>query len=359
MKKTTIGNLTLEKELGEGQFGVVYLSSFKDDNSKKYATKELNRQKVVDDYLKYFKNEVGILSVLKHPNIVKFHSLVKTKENFYLTMELCNGGDLDNALEKYQEKFGKTFSEEIVQYLMRQIIDAFNYIHSQKVVHRDIKLANILVKFDTPEDEKKLNMMKAHIKISDFGISIRGKNAKTVIGSPEYMDPFILEKYKNREDLKTDEAYDQSVDIWSLGVVCYLMLIGKKLFNGRDLDNFCKNVEIGNYYLPTNLSKEVISFINGMLQYNPKDRLNIDELSRHHFLTRDIRNFHKINLDLLGSQVKGQKISINTKDNKRIWDAFNEKEDLFNSIASRMFLEFDSEIRVPYLVPKSNHFMPH
>ena len=351
--------LELKQKIGKGSMGEVYLSNFQNSNEI-YATKIIDKKR--EDYsklLKYINIEISLLKQFKHDNIIHLVDLRQTTSTLYITMEYCNGGSLLHCLLKYMKLYKQPFSEEIVQYIMRQIVDGLKYIHKSYVIHRDIKLANILVKFDTLDDEKKLNMMKSHIKISDFGISIRGKNAKTIIGSPEYMDPFILEKYKNREDLKTDEAYDQSVDIWSLGVVCYLMLIGKKLFNGRDLDNFCKNVEIGNYYLPTNLSKEVISFINGMLQYNPKDRLNIDELSRHHFLTRDIRNFHKINLDLLGSQVKGQKISINTKDNKRIWDAFNEKEDLFNSIASRMFLEFDNEIRVPYLVPKSNHFMPH
>ena len=329
MKKTTIGNLTLEKELGEGQFGVVYLSSFKDDNSKKYATKELNRQKVVDDYLKYFKNEVGILSVLKHPNIVKFHSLVKTKENFYLTMELCNGGDLDNALEKYQEKFGKTFSEEIVQYLMRQIIDAFNYIHSQKVVHRDIKLANILLNYESEKDKEELNIMKATVKIADFGFACYINNSGALystVGSPIYMDPIILKKNKAKKRLKY-LGYDQKADIWSLGTICYEMLIGTYAFDAESMEELVDKIENGTYTVPTSLSHEVISFINGMLQYDSQKRLSSHELIKHPFLTKEVKDFHPIDLNRVSKKVSEEGLEINTRNNKSIWAIFNANDE--------------------------------
>ena len=86
-------------------------------------------------------------------------------------MEFCNGGELSKALEKYQSKYGCSFSEEIVKHLMRQNINAFQYIHKLKIIHRDIKLDNILLNYETEEDKNNLNLMKATIKIIDFGFA--------------------------------------------------------------------------------------------------------------------------------------------------------------------------------------------
>ena len=209
---------------------------------------------------------------------------------------------------------------------MKQIVSGLKYIHRHGIIHRDIKLDNILVKFYDDEDLKDLNMMKTHLKITDFGISIRpGENnlAFTAIGSPVNMDPFILKKLTERNDLANSEGYDQSCDIWSLGSICYEMLIGKRVFNGRKLKDLKKKVEKGNYILPTTLSKEAVSFINGMLQYDPKKRLNIEELSRHHFLTRNVKDFRPIDFSLIYSKIGEKGIVVNTKENKTMWQVFN------------------------------------
>ena len=166
-----IDNLILEQPLGKGSFGQVYLSRFKDGNTI-YATKVYDREKLENTgAMKYLTEEITIMNELNHPNIVKFVNVKKTKRHFYIVMEFCNGGELEKNLEKYQLKFGKAFSEEIVQHLMRQIIDAFRYIHSKNIIHRDIKLENILLHFDNPQDKENLNMMKARVKIIDFGFA--------------------------------------------------------------------------------------------------------------------------------------------------------------------------------------------
>ena len=162
MENKKIKDLFFEKKLGKGSYGVVYLTSNIKEKSKKTATKVFSRE-IIENNIKqsnYLKNEISLLQTLDHPNIVKFDSIMKTKTKILLSMEFCNGGGLDNALEKYQEKFGQPFSEEIVQYLMRQIIDAFNYIHSQSVIHRDIKLENILINYETEKDKEEFNLMK-------------------------------------------------------------------------------------------------------------------------------------------------------------------------------------------------------
>ena len=192
-----VDNLKLEKLIGKGSFGEVYLTTKKGD-TKFYATKKFDRANIEGtEAMKYLKNEIIILQHLKHPNIAKYEDVKKTKKHFYIVMEFCNGGELSKALEKYQSKHGCSFSEEIVQHLMRQIINAFQYIHKLKIIHRDIKLDNILLNYETEEDKNNLNLMKATAKIIDFGfackISKTGLQYST-LGSPINMDPIILKK---------------------------------------------------------------------------------------------------------------------------------------------------------------------
>ena len=327
MKKKEIDDLVLEKELGNGSFGVVYLTSLKNDSTKKLATKRLERAEIEGTKLMdYFKNEIEILQRLDHPNIVKFHSLKKTKKFFYLAMEFCNGGGLDEALEKYQEKYGKPFSEEIVQYLMRQIIDAFKYIHSKRIIHRDVKLENILINFENEKDKEEFDMMKATVKIVDFGFSCyinKSGSLYSTVGSPINMDPIILKK-KNDDSTKARQlGYDQKADIWSLGTICYEMLIGKSAFDANDMEELVEKIENGTYTVPTSLSSEVVSFINGMLQYDSQKRLSSDELIKHPFLTKEVKDFHPIDLKKVSKKVGEEGLEINTKKNKSIWAIFN------------------------------------
>ena len=327
MKKKEIDDLILEKELGSGSFGVVYLTSLKNDSTKKLATKRLERAEIEGTKLMdYFKNEIEILQRLDHPNIVKFHSLKKTKKFFYLAMEFCNGGGLDEALEKYQEKYGKPFSEEIVQYLMRQIIDAFKYIHSKRIIHRDVKLENILINFENEKDKEEFDMMKATVKIVDFGFSCyinKSGSLYSTVGSPINMDPIILKK-KNDDSTKARQlGYDQKADIWSLGTICYEMLIGKSAFDANDMEELVEKIENGTYTVPTSLSSEVVSFINGMLQYDSQKRLSSDELIKHPFLTKEVKDFHPIDLKKVSKKVGEEGLEINTKKNKSIWAIFN------------------------------------
>ena len=322
-----IDNLILEKCIGSGAFGEVYLTMIKGDNSRKLATKKLERSKIEGtEAMKYLKNEILILQKLNHPNIVKYESIKKTKKHFYLVMEFCNGGELSKALEKYQEKYGKPFSQEIVQHLMRQIIDAFKYIHEQKVVHRDIKLDNILINFESEKDKEDLNMLKAKVKIIDFGFACFVNKSGllfSTLGSPINMDPIILKKLNSNSKKARQLGYDQKADIWSLGTICYEMLIGRSAFDADDMEELVEKIEDGTYTVPTNLFKEVISFINGMLQYESSQRLTCEELSKHPFLTKDVKDFHPIDMKKVSKKVDKSGLKINSKMNKSIWAIFN------------------------------------
>ena len=324
-------NYVLEKNLGKGAFGEVYLTKRKDNPNVRFATKKLDREQIEgSEAVKYLKNEIEIMQKLDHPNIVKFENIKKTKKHFYLIMEFCNGGELSKALEKYQEKNGHPFTQEIVQHLMRQIIDAFKYIHGKKVVHRDIKLENILLNFDSELDKEDLNMMKAQVKIIDFGFACfinKSGLLYSTLGSPINMDPIILKKLNSSNKKTRQLGYDQKADVWSLGTICYEMLIGRSAFDSQDMDELVEKIENGTYSVPTNLSKEVISFINGMLQYESSARLSCEQLAKHPFLVNDVKDFHHIDMKKVEKKVDSKGLKINVKRNKTIWSIFNEEDE--------------------------------
>jgi serine/threonine protein kinase len=347
-----VGNLTLIKTIGKGTMGEVYLSS-KKDSKEYYATKKIKKEYADRPQVKkYFINEISILKKIKHNKIVRLIELKQTPSHYYIVMEYCNGGSLLSCLKKYMTLYKKPFSEEIVQYLMRQIVSGVKYIHEKGIIHRDLKLDNILVKFYSEDDFNKYNMMKTHVKISDFGISAKlgeGKLAHTALGSPAYMDPFILKKLNERNDLANSDGYDQKADIWSLGAMCYEMIMGKRLFTGRNIKDLYKKVEVGNYSLPTHLSKEIVSFLNGMLQYDSKKRLSSKQLMNHAFLTKPFSELNKMNLKDVSKNVMGSQLQINSKKNMSIWailEVENENEDL-DGISPKMYQEEKKEPDIP------------
>ena len=325
-----VDQYTLEKSLGKGAYGEVYLTTVKGD-SKLIATKKLDKDFCENPTMKkYLINEINILKMLNHPNIVKFVDLKKTSNHYYIMMEYCNGGELYKALEKYIEKNGKPFPQEIVQHFMRQIVDAFKYIHSKDIMHRDIKLENILLNYDTNEDKQNQNLMKANIKIIDFGFAAKiDKNGLryTTLGSPINMDPLILNELQKRGKKTQKLGYDKKSDIWSIGTICYEMAIGKYVFDAEKIDDLIQKIEKGEYTVPTHLSKEIISFINGMLQYKPERRLNIEQLANHNFLKKNVNDFEKIDLQKVNKNLVKSKLKLNVKENGTIWALFNDEDE--------------------------------
>jgi serine/threonine protein kinase len=122
------------------------------------------------DYSKYICSELEILKTLNHPNIVKLIKVIDDKSQMalFFVMEYCTGGTLSECFQKYQKKYQSGFPEEIIQHIMRQMVDALNYIHDRNIIHRDLKLDNIMVHFDNEKDRNELNMMKAKIKLAGF-----------------------------------------------------------------------------------------------------------------------------------------------------------------------------------------------
>ena len=318
-----IEDLTLLKCIGKGAFGEVYLTS-KNGTKEKFATKKIDKKFIKEKKKKYLDNEIKILNEISHENIIKLFEVKETYNSYYLVMELCTGGSLFDCLDEYQKKYNQPFSEEIVQYLMKQIVSAIKYIHNKNIIHRDLKLENILVNFNSEEDKKNINMLKSKIKLIDFGFARYLSNsdlAFSILGSPLNMDPGILEVYNKLKKMEyyNKYGYDEKADIWSLGSLCYEMIIGKSPFDSKSLKQLINKVKKGKYYLPTYLSKEVISFINGMLKYDLKKRLSADLLYKHEFLNLPYNKLTRINL---GKSRDELELDIN----KSIWNIFENEQ---------------------------------
>ena len=156
-----VDDLILLNSIGKGSYGEVLLTT-REGSSEYYATKRMDRAfSERPENLKRLLNEVSLLKCIKHPNIIRLVDTKKTKTHCYIVTEYANGGDLYETLKKYNSKYHSPFSEEIVQHLMRQIVNAVHYLHSHKVVHRDLKLENILLNYPTEKDKNSLNIMNA------------------------------------------------------------------------------------------------------------------------------------------------------------------------------------------------------
>ena len=328
-----VDNLVLTKSLGKGSFGEVFLTK-KVNGKELYATKRMDRAEFnKPDNNKRLLNEISILQKISHKNIVKLIEVKKTKSHIYIVTEFCNGGSLTDNLNKYVQIHRKAFSEEIVQYLMKQIVSAIYYLHMNKIVHRDLKLDNILLNFPNENDKANLNMLKAEIKLIDFGFATRlrtvnGNLANTILGTPSNMEPHMLRDMENQ--MPSLKGYNEKVDIWSLGTLCYEMLVGRMAFAGHSMEELYKKVKAGNYKLPLWLSKEAVSFINGMLQYDSNKRLSAVELLNHDFLKKNVKEFQTLDVNQVKDKVRGKVMNINIRQNNTIWEVFNEDHNDFN-----------------------------
>jgi len=199
--------------------------------------------------------EMGILSKMpSHPNIVKLYKSTESKNNLYLFMEYCDVGDLKQFVKR-RFKSGR-LGEEEARYVMRDVIRGLCQMSDVcQVMHRDLKLENILVKSKHPEAAA---ISDFEFKIGDMGLA-KGHSGDhllygTICGSPLYMAPEVL----------LNQPYNHSADIWSLGTMLYHLLTGNYPFDASTLSQLKKNVQLGVYWIPKSvrLSYEVTQFLN-------------------------------------------------------------------------------------------------
>lgn len=208
--------------------------------------------------------EIKIHHSLTHTNVVKFQHFFEDSENVYILLEVCHNQTLNDLLKRR-----KRISDLEMQSYLLQIIDALKYIHSKKVIHRDLKLGNLFLSD------------KMEIKVGDFGLACKveyeGERKKTVCGTPNYIAPEILES-------KNGHSYE--VDAWSLGVICYTLLIGKPPFETNDVKATYKRIRAVSYTFPDSIqiSDSAKDLISKLLVKQPERRLTNEEIMRHPFM---------------------------------------------------------------------------
>ena len=318
--------LDLEKCIWNDDCGELYLTSKKGD-SNLYVTKKVDRKKVDGSIKrKFLAEEIMFLESFEHPNIPKFIDLKKTKLNYFIVTKYYNGGKLLKAFEKYKEKYGKPFSEEIVQHLMRQIISAFKIIHKKKFLYKTFTMDSILLNYETEEDKENFNLMNAQVILSDCSSTF------IEIDRIMLMDLRTPPTDEELECLKITKA----TNIWFIGTMCYEMLIGKPAFNIEEIDELNKKVKEENCYVPNKLSYEIVSFLNGMLLNDSSKRLTAEQLSRHVFLNKNIKDFKFIDLKIASKKVDENELNINNS----IWSIFNlDSNKLLTDIPSEQLIE--------------------
>ena len=268
------------KVLGNGSYGKVYKAmNLITENFvaiKSIIKKKDNSAEGID-----IKNEINVLKKLNHPNIVKIFEFYDIKDNYYLITELCKYGDLYNYI-----KF--TFSEKQLCVLFYQVFSGLIYLHENNIIHRDLKLENIMI--DSIEKDNITCEPYFYIKIIDFGSAkfySKQKIENEIIGSSYYMAPEVLK-----------QKYNEKCDTWSAGVLLYMLLTKKAPFNGKNNEIIMEKIEEGNYDKKCKklleYSEEVRDLLNNLLEKDVDKRFSAKQALNHswfkHFGGRSLFN---------------------------------------------------------------------
>ncbi|KNA15023.1 hypothetical protein SOVF_102020 [Spinacia oleracea] len=243
--------------LGRGGFAKVYHGRDL-RNGKSVAVKAVSKQKIFKGNLTaHVKREVSIMRRLRHPHIIRLHEVLATKSKIYFIMEFAKGGELFAKVSKGR------FSEDLSRRYFHQLISAVGYCHSRGVYHRDLKPENLLLNENWD------------LKISDFGLSAVKDQTKsdgmlhTMCGTPAYVAPEILAK----------KGYDGAkVDIWSCGIILFVLTAGYLPFNDTNLMNLYRKIYRGDFRCPKFMSPELKNLLHRLLDINPDTRITIQEI---------------------------------------------------------------------------------
>lgn len=254
--------------LGEGSFGKVFKVSHKVSKAIR-AMKVINKKDALignEDEAALIK-EINILKVLDHPNILKVYEYFNNKRRLYIITELCTGGELFDKISNE-----KCFNEKIASHVMRQLLSAVQYCHANGIIHRDLKPENILI-----ESVDEYNKEYFTIKVIDFGTSdtlIKNKMMDKQIGTPFYIAPEVL-----------NNSYNEKCDVWSCGVIMYILLCGVPPFFGNTDDEIYKAVKEGKFSMDgpewSEISREAKELIKAMLKKDLNKRFSAEEALNH------------------------------------------------------------------------------
>ena len=310
MFSTSMNDFKIEKVLGKGSFGSVYLVTRKEDQ-KIYALKSVIMDKLNKKEQENSVNEVRILASVNHPNVIGYKEAFWDDQNntLNIVMEYADDGDLQTKIQN-MKKNGGFFDEQLIWSYSIQMIEGLKALHDKKIMHRDLKSANIF-----------LVKNKKQCKLGDMNVSkvIKEKVLRTQTGTPYYASPEVW----------NDKPYSYKSDLWSIGCVIYELCALRPPFKGKDLDelyiNVCKGkVErIKNYY-----SDSLWKMILMLLQVDVNKRVNCDEFLNHPLIVKKIKEMKEKNIEYK-----------DLEDNKSIHDGY-----LLNTIKFKDLREIKSQL---------------
>lgn len=251
------GKYELGRHLGHGTFAKVYHARNL-QTGKSVAMKVVGKEKVIKvGMMEQVKREISVMKMVQHPNIVKLDEVLASKTKIYFAMELVRGGELFEKIAKGKLK------EDVARNYFQQLISAVDFCHSRGVYHRDLKPENLLL------DEE------GNLKVSDFGLSAFSDHLRqdgllhTTCGTPAYVAPEVIGK----------KGYDGAkADIWSCGVILYVLLAGFLPFQDDNIMAMYRKIYRGDFKCPPWFSSDARRLVTKLLDPNPNSRISISKI---------------------------------------------------------------------------------
>ncbi|EAR82853.2 Serine/Threonine kinase domain protein (macronuclear) [Tetrahymena thermophila SB210] len=259
----------MANEIGKGSFAKVF-KGINSETGEKVAIKKIDKNKFDKQYLELIDSEISVLSQLNNEHIIKFLDLFNEGDYIYIVTELCELGDLEVFIKNNFSATKLRLPEELVKVFAYQILLAFLGIADMNIIHRDMKLANVLITKDF------------HLKVADFGLAKSSfEKDKDQVGTPMTMAPEVLNNL----------GYDSRCDVWSVGCMIYEMLEGRAPFlptNNGGIEELKRLINQRQLIFRQNISQSAQNLIDQMLTLNPKKRISWHEMFNHEWFAECI-----------------------------------------------------------------------
>ncbi|KAI4308267.1 hypothetical protein L6164_031359 [Bauhinia variegata] len=267
--KRRVGKYEVGRTIGEGTFAKVKFAR-NSETGEPVALKILDKEKVLKHRMaEQIRREIATMKLIKHPNVVRLYEVMGSKTKIYIVLEFVTGGELFDKIVNH----GRMSEDEARRYF-QQLINAVDYCHSRGVYHRDLKPENLLLD------------AYGHLKVSDFGLSALSQQVRddgllhTTCGTPNYVAPEVL----------NDRGYDgATADLWSCGVILFVLLAGYLPFDDSNIMNLYKKISVADFTSPPWLSFSARKLITRILDPNPMTRITIPEILEDEWFKKDYK----------------------------------------------------------------------